>query len=279
MNVSQQEVEQLVGTKIKNLSLYQKAFTHKSALKEHENLTQSFETLEFMGDSVLGFVITKWLFDKFEDKQEGFLTKARTKLVRSETLASIALKLGLNKLVLMDEKGMRNEWNNNPKILEDVFEALVGAIYMDCGLLHAKQFILGIYENPEFIDLNCIMVDDNFKDHLMRYCQTNNYELPEYRVLSQENGVFVIGAIVQNRQLGQGYAKSKKQAEQNAARSVFLPAFGGGDLPKSNVANVPPIKHHQPPPPPPPPPPRPPPGLPPKTVKIHKFKDESEIIR
>ena len=279
MNVSQQEVEQLVGTKIKNLSLYQKAFTHKSALKEHENLTQSFETLEFMGDSVLGFVITKWLFDKFEDKQEGFLTKARTKLVRSETLASIALKLGLNKLVLMDEKGMRNEWNNNPKILEDVFEALVGAIYMDCGLLHAKQFILGIYENPEFIDLNCIMVDDNFKDHLMRYCQTNNYELPEYRVLSQENGVFVIGAIVQNRQLGQGYAKSKKQAEQNAARSVFLPAFGGGDLPKSNVANLPPIKHHQPPPPPPPPPPRPPPGLPPKTVKIHKFRDESEIIR
>lgn len=279
MNVSQQEVEQLVGTKIKNLSLYQKAFTHKSALKEHENLTQSFETLEFMGDSVLGFVITKWLFDKFEDKQEGFLTKARTKLVRSETLASIALKLGLNKLVLMDEKGMRNEWNNNPKILEDVFEALVGAIYMDCGLLHAKQFILGIYENPEFIDLNCIMVDDNFKDHLMRYCQTNNYELPEYRVLSQENGVFVIGAIVQNRQLGQGYAKSKKQAEQNAARSVFLPAFGGGDLPKSNVANVPPIKHHQPPPPPPPPPPRPPPGLPPKTVKIHKFRDEPEIIR
>ena len=192
MNVSQQEVEQLVGTKIKDLSLYQKAFTHKSALKEHENLTQSFETLEFMGDSVLGFVITKWLFDKFEDKQEGFLTKARTKLVRSETLASIALKLGLNKLVLMDEKGMRNEWNNNPKILEDVFEALVGAIYMDCGLLHAKQFILGIYENPEFIDLNCIMVDDNFKDHLMRYCQTNSFELPEYReqaTIMEEGGI------------------------------------------------------------------------------------------
>ena len=277
MNVSQQEVEQLVGTKIKDLSLYQKAFTHKSALKEHENLTQSFETLEFMGDSVLGFVITKWLFDKFEEKQEGFLTKARTKLVRSETLASIALKLGLNKLVLMDEKGMRNEWNNNPKILEDVFEALVGAIYMDCGLLHAKQFILGIYENPEFIDLNCIMVDDNFKDHLMRYCQTNSFELPEYRVLSQENGVFVIGAIVQNQQLGVGFAKSKKQAEQNAARSVFLPAYGGGDLPKHNNQPPPPPPHKfaytQPP----PPPPRPPPGLPPKSVIVHKFRDDPRL--
>jgi ribonuclease-3 len=62
-----------------------------------------------------------------KSKQEGFLTKARTKLVRGETLAKIALKLGLEQLVIMDEKGMRNKWNNNPKILEDVFEALIGA--------------------------------------------------------------------------------------------------------------------------------------------------------
>jgi len=221
MNVSQQEVEQLVGTKIKDLSLYQKAFTHKSALKEHENLTQSFETLEFMGDSVLGFVITKWLFDKFEDKQEGFLTKARTKLVRSETLASIALKLGLNKLVLMDEKGMRNEWNNNPKILEDVFEALVGAIYMDLGLLHAKEFVLRIYNDPQYVDLKCIMVDDNFKDHLMKYCQITNIPLPEYRVVSHYEGDFYIDAYVNGEFAGRGQAKSKKQAEQLAARAFF----------------------------------------------------------
>ena len=84
-------------------------------MKEYENLTESFETLEFMGDSVLGFIITKFLFDRHEEKQEGFLTKARTKLVRSETLADIALKLGLNDIVLMDEKGMRNGWNNNPR--------------------------------------------------------------------------------------------------------------------------------------------------------------------
>jgi len=168
MFVDQNQIEQLVGTKIKNLSLYQRAFTHKSALKEYENLTESFETLEFMGDSVLGFIITKFLFDRFEERQEGFLTKARTKLVRSETLADIATKLGLNNLVLMDEKGMRNGWNNNPKILEDVFEALVGAIYMDLGLLHAKEFVLRIYNDPRFINLNAIMVDDNFKDHLMR---------------------------------------------------------------------------------------------------------------
>ena len=119
--VTKPQIEQLVGTKIKNLDLYQKAFTHKSALKEYEQLNESFETLEFIGDSVLGFVITKFLFDQYESKQEGFLTKARTKLVRGETLANIAKILGLEKMVVMDEKGMRNGWNNNPKILEDVF--------------------------------------------------------------------------------------------------------------------------------------------------------------
>lgn len=223
MNIQQSQIEDLVGTKIKNLSLYQKAFTHKSAIKEYEELNESFETLEFMGDSVLGFVITKFLFDRYEEKQEGFLTKARTKLVRSETLAAIAHKLGLHDLVLMDEKGMRNGWNSNPKILEDVFEALVGAIYLDLGLAHAKQFILRIYENPEFVNMHSIMVDDNYKDHLMRYCQTNNLPLPDYRVFSHDNGLFTIDVFVDNIFLGRGSAKSKKQAEQYAARSYFYP--------------------------------------------------------
>ena len=213
--------EQLVGTKIKNLDLYQKAFTHKSALKEYEQFTESFETLEFIGDSVLGFVITKFLFDRFESRQEGFLTKARTKLVRGETLAKIANSLGLNELVIMDEKGMRNGWNNNPKILEDVFEALIGAIYMDIGLIHAKEFILRIYQNPEIVDMNSIMIDDNFKDHLMRHCQVNNWQLPDYRVAGHYEGLFYIDIYIQDHFCSRGVAKSKKQAEQNAAKAYF----------------------------------------------------------
>ena len=219
--VTKPQIEQLVGTKIKNLDLYQKAFTHKSALKEYEQLNESFETLEFIGDSVLGFVITKFLFDQYESKQEGFLTKARTKLVRGETLANIAKILGLEKMVVMDEKGMRNGWNNNPKILEDVFEALIGALYMDLGLLHAKEFVLRIYNDPKYIDLNLIMIDDNFKDHLMRYCQLNNWQLPEYRVSGHHEGIFYIDIYVNGQFMSRGAAKSKKQAEQNAAKLFF----------------------------------------------------------
>ena len=218
--LNRNEIEKLVGTKVKNLDLYQKAFTHKSALKRY-TLTESFETLEFIGDSVLGFVITKFLFDRYESEQEGFLTKARTKLVRGETLASIATKLELFRWVLMDEKGIRNGWNRNTKVLEDTFEAFIGAIYMDLGLVHAKRFILDIFMDEKMIDMNCIMVDDNFKDQLMRYCQSNKFELPKYEINSHVDGIFEISAVVNGEVMGIGRAKNKKQAEQSAAQLVI----------------------------------------------------------
>ena len=214
--LSKDEIENLIGTRIKDINIYRTAFTHKSALKRY-NIEESFETLEFMGDSVLNFVITKFLFDRYKERQEGFLTKARTKLVRSETLAHIASKLELDRWILMDDKGHRNGWVKNTKVLEDVFEALIGAIYMDLGLIHAKTFILTLFTDEKYVDMNSIMVDDNFKDILMRYCQTNKYSLPGYHIQKHENGIFNMIASVNGTQLGFGVARSKKQAEQVAA--------------------------------------------------------------
>ena len=211
------EIDKLVGTKVKDISLYLRAFTHKSALKKY-NLTESFETLEFMGDSVLGFIITKMLFDRYEKEQEGFLTKARTKLVRGATLAHVARYLNLDRWVIMDDKGSRNGWMSNDKILEDVFEALVGAIYLDLGLLYAKRFVLDIFNNPEIIDMNKIMIDDNFKDQLMRYCQQSKIPLPVYTVESHDSKTFTVSVTVNGSKVGVGSASTKKQAEQNAAQ-------------------------------------------------------------
>jgi len=214
-------LEKLVGTKVNNLAIYQKAFTHKSALKRY-TLSESFETLEFMGDSVLGFLVTKFLFDKYESMQEGFLTKARTKLVRGNMLASIARRLELEKWILMDEKGIRNGWNTNEKDLEDALEALIGAIYLDLGLLHAKKFVLGVFSDPSLVDLDCIMVDDNYKDRLMRYCQANKLNLPDYSIASHVGGTFCITVTINGATLGQGSAKTKKQAEQIAANQALI---------------------------------------------------------
>jgi ribonuclease-3 len=218
MNViSKQEIDTLVGTKVGDISLYHRAFTHKSALKQYD-CESSNETLEFMGDSVLGFVITKFLFDKFEKNQEGFLTRARTKLVRGKTLCDIALKLHLYQWIVMDDKGMRNGWNKNPNILEDVFEALIGAIYLDLGMVYAKNFILSIFNNPEIVDLNYIIrKDDNYKDILMRWCQAQKKELPEYVVDASDSTRFRVLVYVDRERQGFGVGTTKKEAEQKAA--------------------------------------------------------------
>lgn len=206
----------LVGIKVKNIELYRRAFTHKSALKRYRGLTGSYETLEFMGDSVLGFIITKHLFDLYESKQEGFLTKARTKMVRGETLCRIAEKLQLSDKILMDEKGIRNNWNTNPKILEDVFEAIVGAIYLDLGVVHTKKFVFDSFDKVE-----TSLKDDNYKDQLMRWCQALKYPLPEYQITGRINEQFFITVIVDGVECGSGFASTKKQAEQNAAEIVL----------------------------------------------------------
>jgi ribonuclease-3 len=227
--ISQNFLNSLVGTKIKNIELYQRAFTHKSALKRYTGLTGSYETLEFMGDSVLGFIITKHLFDLHEKEQEGFLTKARTKMVRGKTLCEISKVLGLDKMILMDEKGERNGWNTNEHIMEDVFEAMVGAIYLDLGMVHAKNFVL-----KSFTKVQTSLVDDNYKDQLMRWCQALKYPLPEYRLDNQlPNGQFFITVVVDGMVCGSGFALTKKQAEQNAAEIVLKtdPRFKNKKIP------------------------------------------------
>ena len=214
--LSRETINGLVGTKVNSMELYQRAFTHKSALKRYSGLTGSYETLEFMGDSVLGFIITRYLITKFPEEQEGFLTKARTKMVRGKTLCEISKVLGLDKLILMDEKGERNGWNTNEHIMEDVFEALVGAIYLDLGMVHVKRFIFAAFDQMEVS-----LKDDNWKDQLMRWCQALKYPLPEYRLVSQTNGQFFISVYVDGLNCGSGFASTKKQAEQNAAQIVL----------------------------------------------------------
>ena len=226
--LSRDVVNALAGTKIKDITLYRRAFTHKSALKRYSGLTGSYETLEFMGDSVLGFIITKHLFDLHEKEQEGFLTKARTKMVRGKTLCEISKVLGLEKLILMDEKGERNGWNMNENIMEDVFEAFVGAVYLDLGMVHAKRFVL-----DSFTKVQTSLVDDNWKDQLMRWCQALKYALPEYRMDGQTNGQFFITVVVDGMDCGSGFATTKKQAEQTAAEIVLKtdPRFKNKKIP------------------------------------------------
>ena len=217
MSITINEVEALLnGKSINDIEIYKKAFTHKSAV-QHEGVkgSGSYETLEFMGDSVLGLIVTKYLLDKYEHLQEGFLTRARTKIVCGETLASISAKLGFDRWIIMDEKGMRTNLFRNPKIMEDVLESFIGAIYLDLGMIEAKKFVISLLNNPNLVDISKLMVDDNYKEILMHVCQQEKWENPTYVKLSHvDDRMFRMGVVVEGKQLGVGIASTKKKAEQ-----------------------------------------------------------------
>lgn len=222
--ITESTIQHIICTKINDLALYKNALIHKSLYK----LTQtSNERLEFLGDSVVNLIVAEYLYSKYPTENEGFLTKLRTKLVNRYTLCKFSTCIGLNKIVLLCKRIDTEEGRTNIKILEDVFEAFIGAMFLDLGLLACKQFIIRVIE--ENIDFNEILIDDNFKDILLRYTQKYNMTLPEYALVLQ-NGpphkrLFTVQVIIDGQPLGVGYGSSKKIAEQHSAK-LTLDMFG-----------------------------------------------------
>lgn len=231
MDISREVIETIIGTKIGDPSIYQRAFFHKSVLhtvtigdgSTHGLITESYERMEFMGDAVINFIVTRYLFEKYPHEDEGFLTRIRTKVVSGKCLCRLARNLGLHNHVKMNEKAMANGWNCNDRILEDVFEALVGCIYLDLGVMVAKEFLIRTIE--QYIDFQALLRDDNYKDILMRFTQANGVPLPFYashEIMIDGKKAFEVRVIVNNTPCGYGRNKNKKQAEQNAARQALL---------------------------------------------------------
>ena len=215
-------IEARVGMVINDVELFQQACMHKSALRSHANVI-SYERLEFLGDSVLNFVVTRYLFERYPRSSEGFLTRIRTKLVSGVTLCTLASKLGLQDLVVMNERARRLGWQNNDRIKEDIFEAVVGALYLDQGIPTCRRWIIELME--KHLDWDRLLEDTNFKDILMRTCQANAWDLPEYRI-EEASGPghqrrFTVALWVRGARVGEGVDSSKKRAEQHAARAAL----------------------------------------------------------
>jgi ribonuclease-3 len=192
---------------------------HKSASRDTG--VESYERYEFIGDAVINFVIAKYLFDRFPGANEGFLTRVRTKLVSGKFLAELSSRLGLGDFVVMNHKAIAQGWHANPRIMEDVFESLVGCLYLDLGLITAKTFLLAVIERYSKFD--DVLVDTNYKDALIRLAQSRGVGLPEYRVLNDphvtQEPLFHVVVVLDAVQYGEGRDASKKGAEQKAARA------------------------------------------------------------
>ena len=224
--LSRKAIEHLVGFRVSNMVLYERAMVHRSLLRgEIPQNMQSNERLEFLGDAVLGFITAEHLFASFPEKDEGFLTRLRAKLVNGKALAQCAEKIDLGDLILMSKNMVQEHGRTNRTILADAFEALIGAIYLDQGLETARAFIHRTM--LDHVDLNALSHQyDNYKSLLLEYAQARGWSQPQYQVVTEEGPshakIFTVDAILKGQPYGQGQGGSKKMAEQRAAKEALI---------------------------------------------------------
>jgi ribonuclease-3 len=204
---------------IGDLDLLNQSLTHRSFLGEVAG-AESNERLEFLGDSVLGLVVSEYLYSSYPDRPEGELAKAKAVAVSEPVLAEASKSLGLDRMILMSQGEEMSGGRQRLSILADAFEALVAVIYLDSGIEAAKSFVLRALES--------ILIDIERKEHIRDYksllqedTQSIYKKAPKYHVVSEEGAdhdkTFVVEARLEGTLLGSGTGKSKKQAEQAAA--------------------------------------------------------------
>lgn len=218
------ELSKILGFVPTDLSLYQTALRHRSstALEKYERY-DSYERLEFLGDAVLDLITAELLFQKYPEEDEGFLTKTRAKMVRGETLSALSKDLGIESLLeFMDNKGGVTQ---SKGILADIFESLIAAIYITEGYSVAFDFVRTVYEEHLNFD-ELTQINDNFKSTLLEYAQAHKMSLPEYKVIDEKgpghNRTFKVEVCIGTEHFGVGTGKSKKKAEQEAARNALM---------------------------------------------------------
>jgi len=186
-------------------------------------ITGSYERYEFLGDSVLNLIIAKFIFEKYPDKEEGYLTRIRTKLVNGKTLAYLAKCLNLNEFLIISKNVESINGRNNDRILEDIFEAFLCSIHTDLGFKYVENFVLRVIN--EFIDFNTIEEDNNFKDILLRKCQQSLQVNPEYQLISTSGPAhkktFTSVVVIQGTRYATGTGNTKKEAEQIASKNTL----------------------------------------------------------
>lgn len=214
----------ILGFSPGNLALYKKAFTHSSAAnqaKDRGEQKESYERLEFLGDAILSAVIADFLFKKFPYKDEGFLTKMRSRIVSRSMLGKLAHKFGIEKLIEA-ENGVAGR---SSSIYGDVFEAILGAVYLDKGYPFTAAFIREsiIRYHLDIDELE--NSDTDYKSKLIEWAQKNKKEL-KFRLVEEKGTgtqkMFVVEIVVDGGGVGTSENFSKKKAEQEAAAIAIV---------------------------------------------------------
>lgn len=206
------------------MKLFRQAFTHSSYVNEHKGKPfADNERLEFLGDAVLELAVSQYLFNHFPRMSEGDMTKLRASIVCEPSLVQFAESLRFGELVLLGKGEEMTGGRQRPALLADVFEAFIGALYLDQGLDSVLSF-LNTYVFPKVVQGEYAKITD-FKSQLQELVQQDTLGELEYRIIQEKgpahNREFISEVLLNDKPLGRGKGRSKKEAEQRAAEQAI----------------------------------------------------------
>ena len=201
-----------------NTYYLEKALTHRSVKNHYEG---NYERLEFLGDAIIDHVVSHWLFKKYKNSDEGALTKKRASLVNREFLSMLGKNLKVIEMVQFDSSVNINDEKVSNNISADVYEAIVGAIYLDGGYKNATKFIYRTLCLSEHMARE----DSNYKGQLIEYCHSNNFPTPQFDVVEshgpEHDRTFTVKVSFDTKQHWMGIGSTKKSAEQDGAQRAM----------------------------------------------------------
>ena len=212
------QLEHLLGFTPRHIDYYKLALMHRS---KPDDVTDSNERLEFLGDAILGAIIAEYLFKKYPYQPEGYLTELRSRIVRRETMNNVALRMGLNKMVQynQNDRGL-----SRSHIFGNALEALIGAVYLDQGFIKTRKFILNQIIRS-YIDLDTMeSTDTNYKNQLLSWAQRSSrvltFETLDEKMDSSRK-LFTVGIMLDGELFADGTGYNKKEAGQVAAKNAL----------------------------------------------------------
>lgn len=213
-------LEKKLKINFKNRQLLEQSFIHRSYLNEARKIQQSNERLEFLGDSILSFLVSGYLYKHYPEMPEGELTNLRSSIVKTSTLTQVAKELDLGFYLLLSRGEEESGGRRNPSILADTFEALLGAIFLDLGVAPVQKMLDWLL----FPLLSKILADKTYKDAKSIFQERVQEETkisPSYKVISEKGPdhakEFTVGVYVGGKLWGSGIGKSKQEGETHAA--------------------------------------------------------------
>jgi ribonuclease-3 len=215
-------LKNIFGFKPGNLKLYEIAFIHRSAsfiLPDGKKINN--ERLEYLGDAVLSAILSDYLFEKFPDANEGFLTKIRARIVNREILNQLAISMGINKILISNT----NSTHTTKNLYGDSLEALIGSLFLDKGFKKTKKLFIANVIN-KYLDLELIVeTDTDYKSLVFEWVQKNKssllFKYNEEYDFNLKKSVFSTTLAIDNKNLGEGHGTSKKEAEQEASSQAW----------------------------------------------------------